>query len=445
MIVFLVGASSVGKSTLAEHFCSKHEGFIHKRLDRCAIDIAEDRFKTKNIEDFPGYTDEEKWKQFWKLCAECIKAYDEEFEKSENVCIIDVGAGALQTDLGRCFFDKNPRAVLISAPYREIYDRDKLNEKRNHRQYYETEFSPDRTRLYNSIPHKIDIKGLDLEAAKKKFDEKFPEIVKRLRCEAPIYKFSIPFKFIKTLPDNERVAFVYLSRALNEINMLYKLTFMFAKRLQYEIDETAQETQKFFFFVLLIGKLFETWELLKKVFFLGPSKEYEKYLADISEISDNQKKIFIEEAREGLDKLKKYFGKENVINKIRNEAAFHYNPDLMERVLKKFRDNDKFDIYLPHSQVNALYQTPNIIFKACIIDLVNIDNNLTTKETWEKINLEVQEITSYFITFLGHYLGFLVEKKINFNKWEKKDLRIPLVKPQDCYLPYFFDRFCDDD
>jgi len=142
MIIFLIGASSVGKSTLAEHFCSQQKGFIHKRLDRCVMDLAEQRFETREIEKFPGYTNEEKWQKFWNLSAECIKECLEKFANSEDVCIIDVGAGALQTDLGRRFFDQNPHAVLISAPYREIHDRDKLKEVRDHHQYYAVESSP---------------------------------------------------------------------------------------------------------------------------------------------------------------------------------------------------------------------------------------------------------------------------------------------------------------
>jgi len=287
--------------------------------------------------------------------------------------------------------------------------------------------------------------GLDIEAAKQKFNEEFPEIVERIRCEVPIIKFSIPFKTIKSLPEQERVAFVYLSRALNEINMLYKLSFRFIKKPQDEIERTAQETQQFLLFVILIGKLWETWKLLQKVFFTGPSKEYEQYLADTSNITDPQERSFCEKARYSLEKLKKYFGKENIINKIRNEAAFHYAPDVMKRVINKFKDNGKFDIYLPQAQGNARYQTPNIIFKACIIDLVNKDDKLTEKQAWNQAKNEVDEVTEYLINFLGHYLGFIAAEKIDVNKWEKKEFRVPLVKPQDFYLPYFFDSLSSDE
>ena len=71
-------------------------------------------------------------------------------------------------------------------------------------------------------------------------------------------------------------------------------------------------SQSFIIARLLAGRLWEGWELIRKAYFSTRLS-----LAIESKLPDD--------TLEALGKLKKYFGKKNIIDILRNEFAFHYS------------------------------------------------------------------------------------------------------------------------
>lgn len=63
------------------------------------------------------------------------------------------------------------------------------------------------------------------------------------------------------------------------------------------------------------------------------------------------------ETRTTLEELEAYFdNKKNLIEKIRNRFAFHYDPSLIKKQLCTVEDTDRLAIYLASKRVNCFYQ-----------------------------------------------------------------------------------------
>jgi hypothetical protein len=137
-----------------------------------------------------------------------------------------------------------------------------------------------------------------------------------------IVRIKIPKSLVAQLPEKERTFFFLMGHFGNELNVLQKLFYWCAiYSSDDEIRQRAHATQALVVAKLLIGKLYEGWALTEKVFFASHlSKVYEPLLMG--------------EGKTGLDHLKRYFGRENLLNKVRNKFAFHYSPaDIQTEIL----------------------------------------------------------------------------------------------------------------
>ena len=235
-----------------------------------------------------------------------------------------------------------------------------------------------------------------------------------------VYKASIPRKDIEALPENELIFFIQACRILNDINILHKTTTISNKTVGSEVERKAQNSQSLFFLMLLAGKLFEGWDLLQKSFFgSNLSKKYE-----------NQ---FPKDAQNSLRDLKNYFGKkENLIKKVRNKIAFHYDSKEILEQIKKLPQDEDLEIYLTQYQGNCFYYIPNVLLINAIIDWSGISDPL---QAIDRFFAEVTSVARWYINFLNHCLQNIAEKNVN---WELKELDIqdpPAIN--DVVLPYF--------
>jgi hypothetical protein len=235
-----------------------------------------------------------------------------------------------------------------------------------------------------------------------------------------IYRATIPRKDIETLPEKELVFFIQACRILNDINILHKTTKISNKFIESEVERKAQNSQTLFFFILLTGKLFEGWDLLKTSFFRSKvSKSYEVLLPKV--------------AQDSLKKLKNYFGNNNnMIKKVGNWIAFHYESNKLLEQIKKLPDDENFEIYLNEYQGNCFYYIPNVLLMNAILDWSGVSEPL---QALNKYFDEVTSVACWYINFLGPCLSRFAENKI---KWEFKEIEIPDPPAiNSIFLPYF--------
>jgi hypothetical protein len=131
---------------------------------------------------------------------------------------------------------------------------------------------------------------------------------------------------LDSLPKEDRIIFVQLTHFLDELAILQKCLIFSAQTMASAIgvQRTAQRAQSLFFMQMLAGKLNEGWEMLQKSYFSTRlSQQYYSLLPD--------------EARMAIDELGKYFGRENLIRRLRNEYAFHYERDNVDKGLDHIR------------------------------------------------------------------------------------------------------------
>lgn len=161
MVVLLVGPSGVGKSSLGRFAC---EG-----LPNCEFYDLDDLIKKNNAGESAssvlkrlgadGFFDQSR-RAILQVEANCI----------DQVCVVAVGAGTLQSPQCREFLEKFP-TISIWAPPEEVLCRNPLGRGREITEYKSTEYSTYRERIYKDSRFQFPVSGLDETTAKQKFAE----------------------------------------------------------------------------------------------------------------------------------------------------------------------------------------------------------------------------------------------------------------------------------
>jgi hypothetical protein len=181
----------------------------------------------------------------------------------------------------------------------------------------------------------------------------------------------------------------------NDLNILTKLTTIaFNPVGGHEIFARANAATGMLMLKLLAGKINEGWLLIGQQF----SPLYKKYEGELSD-----------EAKVALDYLKKYFGKSNVVNIIRNKVGFHSDMQIIQKGYEFFPTTEIFVDYLTESQGHSLYYSAEIISAVGITHLID-------EHDWragiDKITLEIGEIAVKMVVFFLEYMKAFVQRYI---------------------------------
>jgi hypothetical protein len=242
--------------------------------------------------------------------------------------------------------------------------------------------------------------------------------MKLLKVEMPKAKLSL-------IPKEERVFFIKIGNLLNDLSLLHKLTiFSTNVNSTNNIVSIAQNMQTLSLIRIQAGILNEGWQLLNKSFFVPKlSEEYHKQLSDSE--------------RQSLEKLKSYFGKENLIYLIRNNFAFHYysKPEQinqLNKLIDDVEDSETFEIYLTEYYANCVFSMSNVLITTLILNNTTIDD---TDKAFENLLGDIVKVTSWFGDFLGGCLRVFAAKYPGFESYE---VQIPNpIDINDVALPYF--------
>lgn len=238
-----------------------------------------------------------------------------------------------------------------------------------------------------------------------------------------LYKISIPKKKLRSLTERELLFLVQMGSILNEVNALERLILLSHKTPDNPIELKAQKYQSFFLLLLLIGKLWEIWQLLQNLYFKGQlSKEYESYLPD--------------EAKESLKYIKKYYSNKGAwLKRVRDKISFHYDLDSLRQEINKMPDDAEFEMYLSEDQGNSLYISSGALVMftllGCIGDYLDPEYALKTYFS------ELADLTKNLIVFFNYCMMCIGIK----NKWDENILEeIEIPDPpdiKDVFMPYF--------
>lgn len=235
-----------------------------------------------------------------------------------------------------------------------------------------------------------------------------------------VYKGTVSKVELESLTKSELNFLIQACAMLNEINILHKITLFSNKDVKTDAGRRAQNSQSLFLLIILAGKLWEGWELVEKAYFgTKLSKTYHNLLP--------------QETIDRLNDLKSYFGKsDNLIKKVRNKIAFHYDsPEILDQFYKAPK-NEIFEIYLSKSQGNCFYFLPYVLLLNAILEWTSISDPLKATDTFFS---DVLTIARWFIDFLNLCVVTIAKKNIAW-KWEEIDIPDP-VGIDEVVLPYF--------
>jgi hypothetical protein len=197
-----------------------------------------------------------------------------------------------------------------------------------------------------------------------------------------IHKWKIKLTDLRKIPENERVLFVLLGHLVNELNVLnktFKLCSQFPEEPKWRTH--AHTSQALVFARVLLGKMYEGWKLLEKGYFH-------------SQLSRHYHDKLNEEAKEGLGKLKQYFGKgDNLIKEIRKKFAFHYSLEDVKSALGDELDEEELVIYLAETNGNTLFYFSEYIVNHALLEAIVKDD---PEKALERLINESSKVVSWF-------------------------------------------------
>jgi len=247
-----------------------------------------------------------------------------------------------------------------------------------------------------------------------------------------LYKLIIHKNKLDNIPENERVFFILAGHISNELNVLRKF-IIYCSNLEPKMDHilNSQLTQSLIIIRVTIGKIYEAWRIIRKIFYGNNlSFYYEPLLNDAGKAA--------------LVNLKKYFKKSNLINIIRNQYSFHYNyENIAECIHKSIDDKDRI-IYLSDIISNNLYAYCDSIINYAVLELCSPGHPETA------INILMQEtikVGDWLIDFLTDCLIIMINKYFR-NEDNKLLLEIlnfdQLRSINEIEIPFFINEYHKD-
>lgn len=213
-----------------------------------------------------------------------------------------------------------------------------------------------------------------------------------------IYSIPVSKAKLDKIPETERVFYFHMGHLRNEVRILLNLlVWSNSRATDNPILNDINFSQTFILSGLLAGKLREGWELIEKVYFA-------------TKLSLAIGNGLPEKAKTSLERLKKYFGKKNLIHDLRNAFGFHYDRPLIAAQLSAIEESDNLRIYMAEKSANVFYQMSEIIVGSAMLEATEPGNFVGAAK---KLTKEVTDTALQFIDFCdgclehmtGHYLG----------------------------------------
>jgi hypothetical protein len=242
-----------------------------------------------------------------------------------------------------------------------------------------------------------------------------------------VQRIGFSVEQLRGIPEEERSLIVVLAHALNEVNTLNKLLF-FCTQFDQEPRwvANAQAAQALIVARPIAGKLNEAWAALQAGYF---GTKLTKTYGVLLESS----------ATEALDYLKKYFGRKNLLNEVRNNFAFHYSLDHAKTSIPDDSSPDDLALFLHETKGNSLYYFAEYLMNKALIDLISPTDPELALGTLLK---EMSKVIAQLNEFVQGLLFVVFDRYIGEEVLRQSVQTVELgVVPQSAniHIPFFFD------
>ncbi|WP_316228698.1 hypothetical protein [Bradyrhizobium sp. SZCCHNR1045] len=216
-----------------------------------------------------------------------------------------------------------------------------------------------------------------------------------------IYRIKFPKERLHELTIEERSLFFLLGYAANQIAIFKKLT-VFATNIDSEARARSmvEGAQSQILVRHLVGVVAEAWELIDKRFLRKPiGNEYR-----LSRLGPMGKT--------SIANLQKHFGSSNILNKIRNQYAFHhpYNAEVdtaFAAAAATPEFDDEWNWYLAKENINCFYFISDVVVVHGILKAIGEDDLIVAQQ---KLHRELNTASEEIIRFTSAFFDALLHK-----------------------------------
>lgn len=147
-VIYVIGPSGTGKSSLCRALTEKDTSLIYVDLDDAARARAKFDHVSLMLRTLGDY-------RFWQYCQAIFNDLEKAVSGQDH--LVDVGAGSLQTPESRTYFKACRQRVMCIWVMPELaYDRKHKSTERTYEDMVATEYSSKRTELYDAVPFRVD-------------------------------------------------------------------------------------------------------------------------------------------------------------------------------------------------------------------------------------------------------------------------------------------------
>jgi len=259
-----------------------------------------------------------------------------------------------------------------------------------------------------------------------------------MSADFQVIQHDIAAATMKSLGNRQRNQLVGCMHAHNELVALNRLLMFSLNAVgEGELHDAAQGVQMWCVLQVLVGKLYETWNMLRERFMKAQPE-------------DPALTVLTPKQRASLEWLKNYFGedkqKTNALWTIRDKTAFHYDKLNLEQAMQETGD-EAHRVYLAQHPANSLYYAGSaLIFQtvfAMIADQATDTSKMTSVERMrEGVKIALHDVNHANMhmheVLYGLIYGFL---KPSLNA-EQQQVRVQIKdapKSTQVALPMFLD------
>jgi hypothetical protein len=243
------------------------------------------------------------------------------------------------------------------------------------------------------------------------------------QSDLTLYEFTITKKALMDIDEHERMFFVLLGFASNEIIILYKVVLAIEvfQRDAEDIENQAWFAQRNFISRLLIAKMFEAWEkLFQQLFFRNPlGREYEL--------------VFSQKAKESCAELRKFFGRTPYLAAVRNHYVFHYPSHELNAAMPNIPDDEDWKIYVSETVGNSLYYLSEMVASHAISAEINPDRF----KGYDKMFEDRDFLAHHIIELCTGCMSVFVKRHLGLRMEDGMPISIKVPGEFDVKLPFF--------
>lgn len=253
-----------------------------------------------------------------------------------------------------------------------------------------------------------------------------------------VIQHDIAAATMKRLGDRQRNQFVGCMHAHNELAVVNRLLMFSLNDVgEGELHNAAQGVQMWCVLQVLVGKLYETWNMLKERFLKAQPED-----PALTALNPRQ--------RQSLEWLKSYFGenrqKTNALWTIRDKTAFHYDKLNLAQAMEQTGE-EAHRVYLAQHPANSLYYAGSaFVFEtvfAMIADQAGDTSKLTSMERMrEGVKIALHDVNHVNMHMHELLYGLIYDFLKPSLAAEQQQVRIEIKdapKPTEVALPMFLD------